>query len=80
VIEMRQGQLLVGSNQPIAIDIDTWRARALSPEVTSYLGANNARKLAEALGTARVAERPDLEDLNHDLFPRDEFKVGSDDP
>jgi spermidine synthase len=82
VIEMRQGQLLVGSNEPIALAIDAWRARASSPEVTSYLGANNARKLAEALETARVAEPPAVAagDLNHDLFPRDEFKVGSDDP
>ncbi len=49
VIEMRQGQLLVGSNEPIEIAVDAWRARAASPEVVSYLGANNARKLAEAL-------------------------------
>lgn len=82
VVEMRQGQLLVGSNEPIEIALDAWRARAASPEVTSYLGANNARKLAEALGTARIAEPAAVTagDLNHDLFPRDEFKVGSDDP
>ncbi len=80
VIEMRQGQLLVGSNEPIALDLDSWRARAASPEVTSYLGASNARKLAEALGTARAAEAAAVaaDDLNHDLFPRDEFKVGQD--
>ena len=77
VVEMRQGQLLVGSNEPIEIAVDVWRARASSPEVASYLGANNARKLAEALGTARIAEAPAAaDDLNHDLFPRDEFKVG----
>jgi predicted membrane-bound spermidine synthase len=82
VIEMRQGQLLVGSNQPIEIRAEEWRARAASPEVVSYLGANNARKLAEALATARVAEPVAVaaDDLNRDLFPRDEFKVGSDDP
>ena len=82
VVEMRQGQLLVGSNEPIDIAADAWRARASSPEVTSYLGVNNARKLAEALGTARTAEAVAVAagDLNHDLFPRDEFKVGSDDP
>jgi hypothetical protein len=82
VVEMRQGQLLVGSNEPIEIAVDAWRARAGSPEVVSYLGANNARKLAEALGTARIAEPVAVGpgDLNHDLFPRDEFKVGSDDP
>jgi spermidine synthase len=82
VVEMRQGQLLVGSNEPIEIAADVWRARAASPEVTSYLGTNNARKLAEALGTARIAEPVAVAagDLNHDLFPRDEFKVGSDDP
>jgi spermidine synthase len=80
VVEMRQGQLLVGSNEPIELAIAAWQARAASPEVTSYLGANNARKLAEALGTARIAEPVAVgeDDLNHDLFPRDEFKVGSD--
>jgi predicted membrane-bound spermidine synthase len=80
VVEMRQGQLLVGSNEPITIDLDTWRARAGSPEVTSYLGGNNARKLADALATARIAEPVPADDLNRDLFPRDEFKVGSDEP
>ena len=78
VVEMRQGQLLVGSNEPITIDLDAWRARGGSPEVTSYLGANNARKLVDALATARIADRVPAADLNHDLFPRDEFKVGSD--
>jgi predicted membrane-bound spermidine synthase len=82
VVEMRQGQLLVGSNQPIVIDADGWGARAASPEVVSYLGVNNARKLAEALATAGIAEAVAVttDGLNHDLFPRDEFKVGSDDP
>jgi len=82
VVEMRQGQLLVGSNEPIEIALDAWRARAASPEVTSYLGANNVRKLEEALGTARIAEPAAVAagDLNHDLFPRDEFKVGGDGP
>jgi hypothetical protein len=78
VVEMRQGQLLVGSNDPIDLDLDAWRARAASVEVVSYLGANNARKLADALATARTADAAGVpaEDLNHDLFPRDEFKVG----
>lgn len=78
VVELRHGQLLVGSNQPIDFATDAWLARAASPEVTSYLGANNARKLADALATARPAEAPPASDLNHDLFPRDEFKVGGD--
>jgi spermidine synthase len=81
VVEMRRGQLLVGSNQPIALDVAAWQARAESPEVAAYLGANNVRKLVEALGTAQVLgppAPPDPEDLNRDLFPRDEFKVGGD--
>jgi hypothetical protein len=49
----------------------------LSPIV---LGANNARKLAVALGMARIAEAPEMGDLNRDLIPRHEFKGGSDDP
>jgi len=82
VVEMRQGQLLVGSNEPIDLALVAWQARASSPEIVSYLGANNARKLADALATARIAEGVAVAagDLNHDLFPRDEFKVGSDDP
>jgi spermidine synthase len=76
VVEMRQGQLLVGSNEPIALDRDAWRARAASLEVVSYLGPNNARKLGDALSTARIAEPVAEDALNRDLFPRDEFKVG----
>ena len=80
VIDMRHGQLLVGSNDPVAVDLEAWRARAASPEVEAYLGRNNVRKLIEALETAKPLEGlgHDPDDLNHDLFPRDEFKVGGD--
>jgi spermidine synthase len=80
VLDMRHGQLLVGSNEPVAVDLEAWRARASSPEVEAYLGRNNVRKLIEALETAKpLADLGhDPGDLNHDLFPRDEFKVGGD--
>jgi spermidine synthase len=80
VVEMRHGQLLVGANDPVALDVAAWSARASSPEVESYLGHNNVRKLLDALGTAQPMGDLgfDAGDLNHDLFPRDEFKVGGD--
>jgi SAM-dependent methyltransferase len=69
--------VLFGSNQPIEIDVETWRRRALSPEVVAYLGRERAEGAAwllervQALHRYRRRQLP--RNMNFDLFPRDEF-------
>ncbi|HET7745783.1 MAG TPA: hypothetical protein VFM29_00685, partial [Vicinamibacteria bacterium] len=76
VVEMRNGQLLLGSNEPIVADLAAVRARMEAEDVASYLGANTARKVLEAVEGARAMGKRPNGDLNRDLFPRDEFKGG----
>jgi hypothetical protein len=67
------GGILVGSPDPLPFDIETWTARARSPEVTSYLGRHAARGLLRALRGARRLTPPPNVSPNRDLAPRDEF-------
>ena len=68
------GLILVGGNDPIAVDASAWQQRL---NVSSrYLGAPRTDELEHVL--RRVGPlNPDAissrEDLNHDLDPRDEF-------
>ena len=66
---------LLGSNEPIPIELDAWRARLASFGVASRLGAERTEDILHALGRIRVIEGSPEEgvDLNHDLYPRDEF-------
>jgi predicted membrane-bound spermidine synthase len=78
VLEIEGGGILMGSNERISIDRRTWRERVLSPRTASYMGGwNRARWLLETVRTVRKPRRPPAPriDLNHDLFPRDEFVV-----
>ena len=76
VLEMRDGEVLVGSLDPIAVDPELWRARVFSPEVQAYLGEGRAQGVwRDYLLGARPAGEPEVRDLNHDLFPRDEFNT-----
>jgi predicted membrane-bound spermidine synthase len=74
VIAFERGEILVGSNDPIPIEPDVWRRRLRVPAVVGYLGPV-ARSVDRVLTTARtVPARPVEEDqINRDLFPRDEF-------
>jgi len=72
-----EGDILIGSNELAPVDRDAWIARLGSKEVASYLGEGSARQVRRYL---RTGERlhpvaPADADLNHDLFPRDEFLV-----
>jgi hypothetical protein len=70
------GGMLVGGMEPLPVDIDAWTARALSAEVTDYLGNHAARQVLRALRgaqPARLAGYRPRGRTNHDLFPRDEF-------
>ena len=69
------GNMVIGSNQEIAIDVAAWQARLRAPGVARRFDAESlagisARLAAVAAGarnpTARVG-------FNRDLFPRDEF-------
>ena len=76
VLQMRDGEVLVGSLDPIAVDPEAWRARVFSPEVQAYLGEGRAQGVwRDYLREARPAGEPEVRDLNHDLFPRDEFNT-----
>ena len=74
------GDILVGSDTPIPFDADQVRARLRTPEVQAYYrraGVDIESLLAQYLaapvsqGTSGTTPSPD--DLNEDLFPRDEF-------
>jgi spermidine synthase len=76
VVEMKRGGILVGSRDPIEIDLERWEARALSAEVKAYLGESRAVEVfREYMRTARPAEEIEATDLNYDLAPRDEFNT-----
>jgi SAM-dependent methyltransferase len=77
VIGTEERDILIGSNDPIAMDPDGWKARLHSPAVVAYLGRRNADdawKLLEEFRPLNVKNRPRRRrELNLDLFPRDEF-------
>lgn len=73
VVAVGDGDVLLGSNEPIAWEPDAWRARL--QRARAHLGEARYQDVARSLsratpltgcGEARA-------DLNHDLFPRDEF-------
>jgi spermidine synthase/predicted MFS family arabinose efflux permease len=77
---VRIGYVLVGSEQPIALDASAVKARAASPFTREYYrraGLDVEAMANEALATAVVLRAPPIpdEDLNHDLHPRDEYGV-----
>jgi len=67
------GGILVGSRDPLALDVDTWIARVESSAIEDYLGRRAARGVLRALREARYVLPPRGVSLNHDLHPRDEF-------
>ena len=77
VIQTRGGQIMVGSNDPIALDLSAWRRRATDAQVVAYLGPEQSQAALADLVTAEAA--PPLsagrEKLNRDLHPRDEFRA-----
>jgi spermidine synthase len=77
VIGTDKRDILIGSNEPIVVDKEAWRARLYSPAVLSYLGrhsADDAMRLLQRLRPVNLKQRPRRQrELNLDLFPRDEF-------
>jgi spermidine synthase len=77
VIGLGDQEILVGSNEPLAIDRDAWRARLQSPAVRAYLGeeamASTQWILDRMRPWHRAGRRQPEHERNRDLFPRDEF-------
>lgn len=75
VLEIADGAILVGSADPLPIDVPAWQARLTSPAAIAYLGMPRVNELLELLRHARPAVRRPVgpAHLNRDLFPRDEM-------
>jgi hypothetical protein len=77
VIGLGDRLVLLGSNEPLPVDLDAWRARLADPAVSAYLGAEGTRSVSWLLQRLRplhrTGRRHSARDLNRDLFPRDEF-------
>lgn len=67
------GGILVGSPDPLPLDVPTWTDRVDSAPVLAYLGRPAARGVLRALRQARRVAPPPRISLNRDLYPRDEF-------
>lgn len=77
VIGLGDHEVLIGSNEPLDVDVRAWKARLHSAPVRKYLGPDGVAStewMLERLqplhrGGRRFPER----EQNGDLFPRDEF-------
>ena len=69
------GNIVVGSNEPLPIDLPAWEARLLRPEVARRFDRETLDGIRARLREAVPARRnPGARvGLNRDLFPRDEF-------
>jgi hypothetical protein len=67
--------MVVGSNEPIAIDVAAWQARLRSAEVSRRFDAETLAGINERLAAAAPGARNPRARVgfNRDLFPRDEF-------
>lgn len=75
VVQFNNGAFLLGSNQALAVDRESWGVRASSPRVEAYLGRPLARLLRSALLTGTELGAPPALEINRDLHPRDEFRA-----
>jgi SAM-dependent methyltransferase len=75
VVGLENRSIVMGSNDPIPVEIETWAARASSPAVVSYLGEELSQDLLKRVQRCKPLVRTGQRavDVNHDLFPRDEF-------
>ena len=69
------GNMVLGSNQPIPIDVAAWQARLRAPAVARRFDAETLAGISERLaGFVPGARNPTARvGFNRDLFPRDEF-------
>ncbi len=71
------GNIMVGSNEPLPIDVSAWEARLYAPDVLDWFGADVAEGILARLREARPpwGNPRSRRGLNLDLFPRDEFST-----
>ena len=77
------GSIVLGSNEPITFDPEIIRARVMNPAVLAHYaqaGVDILALLEPYLGAAPIVfgpshDRSMLQDINTDLFPKDEFAV-----
>jgi spermidine synthase len=69
------GNMVVGSNEPIAMDVAAWEARLRAPAVSRRFDAETLAGISERLAAAAPGARNPTARVgfNRDLFPRDEF-------
>jgi spermidine synthase len=71
--------VLIGSNDPIDVNLPLWKERLNSEAVRRYLGEGRLRSVEQLLSSLqlhnRQGRRPRGRDQNRDLFPRDEFDL-----
>ncbi len=75
VLEVADGGILVGSREPLPIEPGTWRRRLEAS--ADYLGRAHTELVHQRVMRLVPADPPADIPLNRDLFPRDEFAVGS---
>lgn len=87
-IELKPGRILgwsfdatalIGSNDPIPLEVEQWLARLAVPHVQKYLGEEITQQMSSMLKTAQVpSSSPNsMVKPNRDLFPRNEFRTPS---
>jgi SAM-dependent methyltransferase len=75
VVGLENRAIIVGSNEPIPVEVEAWAGRASSAAVASYLGAGLSEEVVKRVLKIKPLVRTGrrVVELNHDLFPRDEF-------
>jgi predicted membrane-bound spermidine synthase len=75
VLGFEDESVLVASGAPLAVDHGLWARRLEDPATTRYLGEAVRDEIVQALRHASVPRAPTgpAMEMNHDLFPADEF-------
>jgi SAM-dependent methyltransferase len=70
--------VVLGTNEPLAVDLPAWLARLDSDPVARYLSEQQRARLRSRLGRLRTEWIEEGPKPNRDLFPRDEFRTPED--
>jgi hypothetical protein len=71
VLETDGGAVLIGSRDPLSVEVEGWLARL--QRAAPYLGEGRLGAIAQRLRACRPAAEDHALASNRDLFPRDEF-------